>query len=153
MIGLLMWHCFRSFTWLCVLQKLQTVRRVNLIFSCGMYGAVSWLKLCFRRRQSPGEFECSASSKTDITHFVCVGLHRCPSWSDDEQLCVRSVNNELHFYENNDYSKNNLIWATWGRINYQINPFRTRVKFTVLITKGSYNPFSLHSDQKKWGIF
>ncbi|CAG02136.1 unnamed protein product, partial [Tetraodon nigroviridis] len=28
----------------------------------------------------------------------------CPSWSDDEQLCVRSVNNELHFYENNDFN-------------------------------------------------
>uniref|UniRef100_A0A3P9HW57 Eukaryotic translation initiation factor 2A n=1 Tax=Oryzias latipes TaxID=8090 RepID=A0A3P9HW57_ORYLA len=28
----------------------------------------------------------------------------CPSWSDDEKICVRSVNNELHFYENNDFS-------------------------------------------------
>ncbi|XP_068172986.1 eukaryotic translation initiation factor 2A isoform X2 [Antennarius striatus] len=28
----------------------------------------------------------------------------CPSWSDDEDVCVRSVNNELHFYQNNDYS-------------------------------------------------
>ncbi|TNN01377.1 hypothetical protein fugu_010759 [Takifugu bimaculatus] len=28
----------------------------------------------------------------------------CPSWSDGEQLCVRSVNNELHFYENNDFN-------------------------------------------------
>ncbi|XP_061575955.1 eukaryotic translation initiation factor 2A [Cololabis saira] len=28
----------------------------------------------------------------------------CPVWSDDEELCVRSVNNELHFYEKNDFS-------------------------------------------------
>lgn len=28
----------------------------------------------------------------------------CPSWSDDEKICVRSVNNELHFYENNDFN-------------------------------------------------
>ncbi|KAM9318074.1 eukaryotic translation initiation factor 2A [Pholidichthys leucotaenia] len=28
----------------------------------------------------------------------------CPSWSGDENVCVRSVNNELHFYENNDFS-------------------------------------------------
>nr|XP_033487241.1 eukaryotic translation initiation factor 2A isoform X2 [Epinephelus lanceolatus] len=28
----------------------------------------------------------------------------CPSWSDDEKISVRSVNNELHFYENNDFS-------------------------------------------------
>uniref|UniRef100_A0A8C7UXC7 Eukaryotic translation initiation factor 2A n=1 Tax=Oncorhynchus mykiss TaxID=8022 RepID=A0A8C7UXC7_ONCMY len=28
----------------------------------------------------------------------------CPSWSDDEKIAVRSVNNELHFFENNDFS-------------------------------------------------
>ncbi|KAM4566909.1 eukaryotic translation initiation factor 2A [Odontesthes bonariensis] len=28
----------------------------------------------------------------------------CPSWSDDEKICARSVNNELHFYENNDFN-------------------------------------------------
>ncbi|XP_053177466.1 eukaryotic translation initiation factor 2A isoform X2 [Scomber japonicus] len=28
----------------------------------------------------------------------------CPSWSEDEQIAVRSVNNELHFYENNDFN-------------------------------------------------
>uniref|UniRef100_A0A8C8J5S2 Eukaryotic translation initiation factor 2A n=2 Tax=Oncorhynchus tshawytscha TaxID=74940 RepID=A0A8C8J5S2_ONCTS len=27
----------------------------------------------------------------------------CPSWSDDEKIAVRSVNNELHFFENNDF--------------------------------------------------
>ncbi|XP_035857521.1 eukaryotic translation initiation factor 2A isoform X2 [Sander lucioperca] len=27
----------------------------------------------------------------------------CPSWSEDEKIAVRSVNNELHFYENNDF--------------------------------------------------
>lgn len=28
----------------------------------------------------------------------------CPSWSEDEKLSVRSVNNELHFYEDNDFN-------------------------------------------------
>ncbi|XP_015257600.1 PREDICTED: eukaryotic translation initiation factor 2A [Cyprinodon variegatus] len=28
----------------------------------------------------------------------------CPRWSEDEKLCVRSVNNELHFFENNDFN-------------------------------------------------
>ncbi|XP_026227202.1 eukaryotic translation initiation factor 2A [Anabas testudineus] len=28
----------------------------------------------------------------------------CPSWSEDEKICVRSVNNELHFFENNDFN-------------------------------------------------
>ncbi|KAM6933237.1 eukaryotic translation initiation factor 2A [Xenentodon cancila] len=27
----------------------------------------------------------------------------CPTWSEDENISVRSVNNELHFYENNDF--------------------------------------------------
>ncbi|XP_047450565.1 eukaryotic translation initiation factor 2A [Mugil cephalus] len=28
----------------------------------------------------------------------------CPSWSEDEKISVRSVSNELHFYENNDFN-------------------------------------------------
>ncbi|XP_029301445.1 eukaryotic translation initiation factor 2A [Cottoperca gobio] len=28
----------------------------------------------------------------------------CPSWSADEKISVRSVNNELHFYESNDFN-------------------------------------------------
>ncbi|XP_054884394.1 eukaryotic translation initiation factor 2A [Poeciliopsis prolifica] len=28
----------------------------------------------------------------------------CPRWSADEKVCVRSVNNELHFFENNDFN-------------------------------------------------
>ncbi|XP_066478159.1 eukaryotic translation initiation factor 2A isoform X2 [Tiliqua scincoides] len=28
----------------------------------------------------------------------------CPCWSDDESICARSVNNELHFFENNNFS-------------------------------------------------
>lgn len=29
----------------------------------------------------------------------------CPSWSEDEKICVRSVNNELHFFENNNFTQ------------------------------------------------
>ncbi|XP_061074005.1 eukaryotic translation initiation factor 2A [Conger conger] len=28
----------------------------------------------------------------------------CPNWSDDERIAVRNVNNELHFFENNDFN-------------------------------------------------
>ncbi|KAJ8410656.1 hypothetical protein AAFF_G00186130 [Aldrovandia affinis] len=28
----------------------------------------------------------------------------CPNWSDDESVAVRNVNNELHFFENNDFN-------------------------------------------------
>uniref|UniRef100_A0A3P9QEI9 Eukaryotic translation initiation factor 2A n=1 Tax=Poecilia reticulata TaxID=8081 RepID=A0A3P9QEI9_POERE len=28
----------------------------------------------------------------------------CPKWTEDEKVCVRSVNNELHFFENNDFN-------------------------------------------------
>lgn len=45
-------------------------------------------------------------SKFSTMFTLCVGIGcRCPSWSEDEQISVRSVNNELHFYENNDFSK------------------------------------------------
>lgn len=36
---------------------------------------------------------------------MSVVVCRCPSWSEDEKICVRIVNNELHFYENNDFGK------------------------------------------------
>ncbi|KAF7658549.1 hypothetical protein LDENG_00011310 [Lucifuga dentata] len=29
----------------------------------------------------------------------------CPSWSADEKIAVRSVNNELHFFENNNFNE------------------------------------------------
>uniref|UniRef100_A0A8C8Z4Q0 Eukaryotic translation initiation factor 2A n=1 Tax=Prolemur simus TaxID=1328070 RepID=A0A8C8Z4Q0_PROSS len=28
----------------------------------------------------------------------------CPSWSEDENLCARNVNNEVHFFENNNFN-------------------------------------------------
>lgn len=32
-------------------------------------------------------------------------VFRCPSWADDESIAVRCVNNELHFFENNNFGK------------------------------------------------
>lgn len=37
--------------------------------------------------------------------FMSVVVSRCPKWSEDENVCVRNVNNELHFFENNDFSE------------------------------------------------
>uniref|UniRef100_A0A8B9SC83 Eukaryotic translation initiation factor 2A n=1 Tax=Apteryx owenii TaxID=8824 RepID=A0A8B9SC83_APTOW len=28
----------------------------------------------------------------------------CPCWADDESICARNVNNEVHFFENNNFS-------------------------------------------------
>nr|KAF6477452.1 eukaryotic translation initiation factor 2A [Molossus molossus] len=28
----------------------------------------------------------------------------CPSWSEDEAICARNVNNEVHFFENNNFN-------------------------------------------------
>ncbi|XP_040830718.1 eukaryotic translation initiation factor 2A isoform X2 [Ochotona curzoniae] len=28
----------------------------------------------------------------------------CPSWSEDENICARNVNNEVHFFENNNFN-------------------------------------------------
>ena len=30
-------------------------------------------------------------------------IYRAPVWSNDEAICCRNVNNELHFYENNNF--------------------------------------------------
>ncbi|XP_067668928.1 eukaryotic translation initiation factor 2A-like [Haliotis asinina] len=30
-------------------------------------------------------------------------INWCPQWSQDEGICCRNVNNELHFFENNDF--------------------------------------------------
>ena len=38
--------------------------------------------------------------------MTCFKLpNREPQWTDDELLCARSVNNEVHFYENRDFSE------------------------------------------------
>ena len=30
---------------------------------------------------------------------------RCPQWTKDEKVCARNVNNEILFYEDNNFSK------------------------------------------------
>ena len=32
-------------------------------------------------------------------------FHRCPQWSKDEGICARNVNNEVQFYEGNNFGK------------------------------------------------
>ncbi|MEJ1277550.1 eukaryotic translation initiation factor 2A [Cricetulus griseus] len=32
----------------------------------------------------------------------------CPSWSDDEIICARNVNNEVHFFENNNFTSTDV---------------------------------------------
>uniref|UniRef100_A0A2K5LFJ8 Eukaryotic translation initiation factor 2A n=1 Tax=Cercocebus atys TaxID=9531 RepID=A0A2K5LFJ8_CERAT len=39
---------------------------------------------------------CNLSSRKNATW--------CPSWSEDETLCARNVNNEVHFFENNNFN-------------------------------------------------
>ncbi|XP_048190844.1 eukaryotic translation initiation factor 2A isoform X2 [Perognathus longimembris pacificus] len=36
----------------------------------------------------------------------------CPSWSDDEIICARNVNNEVHFFENNNFTTAVLVIAS-----------------------------------------
>ncbi|XP_011942887.1 PREDICTED: eukaryotic translation initiation factor 2A [Cercocebus atys] len=37
-------------------------------------------------------------------YFLSVKILWCPSWSEDETLCARNVNNEVHFFENNNFN-------------------------------------------------
>ncbi|MGH0165061.1 UNVERIFIED_CONTAM: hypothetical protein FKN15_004551 [Acipenser sinensis] len=39
----------------------------------------------------------------DGSLFAWCNGETCPSWSDDESISVRTVNNELHFFENNSF--------------------------------------------------
>ena len=48
---------------------------------------------------------------------------RCPSWTDDEKIAVRSVNNELHFFENNDFGK-------YLTVRYLLSGILTRYLYT-----------------------
>lgn len=36
----------------------------------------------------------------------------CPSWSEDEAICARNVNNEIHFFENNNFASAVLVIAS-----------------------------------------
>ncbi|XP_030350892.1 eukaryotic translation initiation factor 2A isoform X3 [Strigops habroptila] len=39
----------------------------------------------------------------------------CPCWADDESICARNVNNEVHFFENNNFTKNGPIYdVVWN---------------------------------------
>ena len=49
--------------------------------------------------------EVCSDYETDDELTVVQISSREPQWSDDELLCARSVNNEVHFYENRDFSK------------------------------------------------
>ena len=40
-----------------------------------------------------------------INRYVSIFVCRIPQWSDDEQICARNVNNELHFYEGGNFGK------------------------------------------------
>ena len=39
----------------------------------------------------------------------CDIFFRDPVWTDDEGICCRNVNNELHFFEDNNFGKLLLI--------------------------------------------
>ncbi|XP_062355513.1 eukaryotic translation initiation factor 2A isoform X5 [Cinclus cinclus] len=36
----------------------------------------------------------------------------CPCWADDESICARNVNNEVHFFENNNFTTAVLVVAS-----------------------------------------
>ena len=39
---------------------------------------------------------------------VCIYCYRCPQWTSDEKLAARNVNNEVQFYENNNFGQYKL---------------------------------------------
>uniref|UniRef100_A0A8C6SEB9 Eukaryotic translation initiation factor 2A n=1 Tax=Neogobius melanostomus TaxID=47308 RepID=A0A8C6SEB9_9GOBI len=61
----------------------------------------------------------------------------CPSWSEDESLAVRSVNNELHFYENNDFSQTILHFIRLFRLRPVPGAQPSKIAVYVPGTKGA----------------
>lgn len=65
-----------------------------------------WIVKYKRQEHSVDHFKvnyCNVYKVRDKQIFLF--LNREPKWSDDELLCARNVNNEIHFYENRDFSK------------------------------------------------
>jgi len=44
-------------------------------------------------------------------YFKCLAAvkFRCPQWSKDEKICARNVNNEIIFYEDNNFGE--FLWT------------------------------------------
>ncbi|KAM3615736.1 uncharacterized protein V6R79_007087 [Siganus canaliculatus] len=63
----------------------------------------------------------------------------CPSWSDDEKVSVRSVNNELHFFENNDFNSIANKLHMQNVSDFQLSPGSQPSKVAVYVrgTKGA----------------
>ena len=48
--------------------------------------------------------KCDCLLKYVFLVVVCNKLtFRCPQWTRDEKVCARNVNNEIVFYEDNDF--------------------------------------------------
>lgn len=53
---------------------------------------------------------------------------RCPCWAEDESICARNVNNEVHFFENNNFSMRVFLYISflqmllllWGDFCFQV---------------------------------
>ncbi|KAM6970193.1 eukaryotic translation initiation factor 2A [Aplochiton taeniatus] len=63
----------------------------------------------------------------------------CPSWSDDEKIAVRIVNNELHFFESNDFDNiaNKLLLQKVSEFVLSPGPGPSKVAVYVPGSKGA----------------
>uniref|UniRef100_A0A8C6QKM6 Eukaryotic translation initiation factor 2A n=1 Tax=Nannospalax galili TaxID=1026970 RepID=A0A8C6QKM6_NANGA len=63
----------------------------------------------------------------------------CPSWSDDEIICARIVNNEVHFFENNNFNTiaNKLHLQKVNDFNLSPGPHPCKVAVYVPGSKGA----------------
>jgi len=76
---------------------------------------------------------------------------RCPQWTKDEKVCARNVNNEMLFYEDNNFSKV-LSYVFWCiRVPYLLMYYI--VYKSTIFTDVPYchtpQPSLLHGESKK----
>ena len=67
---------------------------------------------------------CAQSQLYFCTIKLCSNQHltifhfRDPKWTDDEGICCRNVNNELHFFEGNEFGMYYIVHVSNDVINY-----------------------------------
>ena len=96
-------YCYRCPQWTSLTVCIYCYR-------CPQWTSVTVCIYCYRCPQWTSVTVCIYCYRcpqwTSVT--VCIYCYRCPQWTSDEKLAARNVNNEVQFYENNNFGQYKL---------------------------------------------
>lgn len=81
-------------------------------------------RFCILGEGSLSYWTCAQPQLYFCTIKLCSNQHltifhfRDPKWTDDEGICCRNVNNELHFFEGNEFGMYYIVHVSNDVINY-----------------------------------